>query len=160
MKFALFYVWEDAKSGLIEIIPLICTSVIWAQYPVFFSSWVSPVCSAGGDCSNLFPSWVSSRLTSRAAVMWWSDSCNILCLLIWQAIFFIQNSILPMYQVLDYICHWIFAMILVSRCNCHHYVRGSKTNSERVNHVPRIMQVIWGETRFEPTLGWPQNRGA
>ena len=31
----LFYVWEDAKSGLIEIIPLICTSAIWVQQPVF-----------------------------------------------------------------------------------------------------------------------------
>ena len=31
----LFYAQKDAKSGLIEIIPLICTSAIWGQYPVF-----------------------------------------------------------------------------------------------------------------------------
>ena len=30
----LFYVWVDAKSGLIVIIPLICTFAIWVQYPV------------------------------------------------------------------------------------------------------------------------------
>ena len=30
----LFYVWVDAKSGLIKIIPLICTLAIWGQYPV------------------------------------------------------------------------------------------------------------------------------
>ena len=27
----LFYEWEDAESGLIEIIPLICTSAIWTS---------------------------------------------------------------------------------------------------------------------------------
>ena len=32
MNLVPFYVWED---GLTEIIPLICTSVIWGQYPVF-----------------------------------------------------------------------------------------------------------------------------
>ena len=48
----LFHAWEDAKSGLIEIIPLIHTSIIWGLYPVFSypeflqgSSWL------GSDCS-------------------------------------------------------------------------------------------------------------
>ena len=43
----LFHAWEDAKSGFIEIIPLIHTSTIWDLYPVFSysefpqgSSWV------------------------------------------------------------------------------------------------------------------------
>ena len=31
----LFHAWEDAMSGLIEIIPLIHTSTIWDLYPVF-----------------------------------------------------------------------------------------------------------------------------
>ena len=31
----LFHAWEDAKSGFIEIIPLIHTSTIWDLYPVF-----------------------------------------------------------------------------------------------------------------------------
>ena len=30
----LFYVWVDAKSGLIKIIPLIGILAIWGQYPV------------------------------------------------------------------------------------------------------------------------------
>ena len=34
MNLVLFYVWEDAKSGLVEIIPLICTSAILGQCPV------------------------------------------------------------------------------------------------------------------------------
>ena len=49
---SLFHAWEDAKAGLIEIIPLIHTSVIWGLYPVFSypeflqdSSWL------GSDCS-------------------------------------------------------------------------------------------------------------
>ena len=29
---ALFYVWEDGRSGLTEIIPFICTSAIWGQF--------------------------------------------------------------------------------------------------------------------------------
>ena len=48
-----------------------------------------------GHCSSwlldgrhsLFASWVPSGLTVGAAVMWWLDGCNSLCLLIWQTIF-------------------------------------------------------------------------
>ena len=32
MNLALFYVWEE--SVLTEIIPLMCTSAIWGQYPI------------------------------------------------------------------------------------------------------------------------------
>ena len=35
MKLVLFYAWENAKSGLTEITPLIRASAIWGQYPVF-----------------------------------------------------------------------------------------------------------------------------
>ena len=35
MALVFFSVWEDAKSGLTEIIPLICTSALWGQDPVF-----------------------------------------------------------------------------------------------------------------------------
>ena len=31
----LFSVWEDAGSGLTELIPLICISALWGQYPGF-----------------------------------------------------------------------------------------------------------------------------
>ena len=41
MTLALFFVWEEAKSELTEIIPLMCTSAIWGQYPVL-SHPVSP----------------------------------------------------------------------------------------------------------------------
>ena len=34
MNLALFYVWESADSGLIEVIPLICNSAICSQYAV------------------------------------------------------------------------------------------------------------------------------
>ena len=51
----LFHAWEDAKSGFIEIIPLIHTSTIWDLYPVFSypefpqgSSWVE-------SCRSLLP---------------------------------------------------------------------------------------------------------
>ena len=38
----------------------------------------------------MFLSRVPSGLTIRAALTWWLDCCNIFCLLIWQAIFFIH----------------------------------------------------------------------
>ena len=34
MSLELFYAWEDAKSGLTEVIPLMCTSALWGQCPV------------------------------------------------------------------------------------------------------------------------------
>ena len=37
--------------------------------------------------AHLSPSWVPSGLTVWVAVMWWLDGCNVLCLLVWQAIF-------------------------------------------------------------------------
>ena len=30
----LFYMWENSKSGLTDIILLMCTSDVWDQYPV------------------------------------------------------------------------------------------------------------------------------
>ena len=35
MNLAFFCVWEDPDSGLTKIIPLICTSALWSQDPVF-----------------------------------------------------------------------------------------------------------------------------
>ena len=37
------------ESGLTEIIPFICISVIWGQYPVFFTSWAPQ--GVGSGCS-------------------------------------------------------------------------------------------------------------
>ena len=69
-ELVLFYTWEDAKSGIIEIIPLMCTSAIWGQYPVFFSSWVSSGCTAGGGCTHS-----GSILSSLRAYC--QGSCNV-----------------------------------------------------------------------------------
>ena len=76
------------ESGLIDIIPSICTSAMWGQYPVLSppeSPRVSPLgVDAAVDCwivGILFLSWVPSGLTIRAAGMWWLEVCNILCLL-------------------------------------------------------------------------------
>ena len=48
----LFYGWGMRKSGLTEIIILICTSAIWGQYPVF-SHPESLQSVFGGHCSGL-----------------------------------------------------------------------------------------------------------
>ena len=47
-----------------------------------------PICLHPGFCQGS-----PSRFTIRAAVMWWLDGCNILCLLIWLAIFFIYLTL-------------------------------------------------------------------
>ena len=46
----LFFVREDAKSGLIEIIPLVCTSAIRGQYPVFSHPESPQGVLLGGGC--------------------------------------------------------------------------------------------------------------
>ena len=60
MNLALIYVWEDAKDWAMEIIPLICISALWGQYPVFPSCllrvhclWVASV-AAGLRAGVLF----------------------------------------------------------------------------------------------------------
>ena len=54
---------------LTEIIPLICTSALWGQYPVF--------------------SHPESPQGAPSAVV--ADGCNILCLLTWQAAFLVHT---------------------------------------------------------------------
>ena len=66
---------ETQESGLTEIIPLICTAAIWDQYPVF--------------SHPESPQGAPSRAPVRAAVIWWLDGCNNLCLLIQQEVIFI-----------------------------------------------------------------------
>ena len=92
------------ESRLTEIIPLICTSALWGQYPLFSHpefpypefpqvhhwGWLQRLTArcAWQWAARLSPSWVPSGLTVWAAVMWWLDGCNILCLLMWQAVFY------------------------------------------------------------------------
>ena len=92
------------ESGLTKIIPLMCTSALWGQYLVF-SQPEFPQGSLQGVAAiwwlldgrySLFPSWVPSGLTSsllEGCNHWWSWH---LCLLIWQAMFYLsmQNNCL------------------------------------------------------------------
>ena len=95
---ALFYVWEDAR--------------VWAHWNHSFAMHLSYL----GPASHSFPSWVPSGCTfgggcrgwglgsgqpiclhpaspqgSLLGQLQWLDGYNILCLLIWQATFFIHN---------------------------------------------------------------------
>ena len=47
--------WKMQESWLPEIIPLICTSAIWGQYPD--TSWVSSGLTAGSGCSPMAARW-------------------------------------------------------------------------------------------------------
>ena len=90
----LFYVAfsrEDARVWAHWIIPLMYTSAVGGQYPVFSqpeSPWgASMQVGCRTDCwmvGTLFPSCVSLGLTVRVAVMWRLEGDNILCLVIWQ----------------------------------------------------------------------------
>ena len=72
-EFSLFYVWEDAR--------------VWTHQ----NNSVDMHLSYLRPASCTFSSWVSSGCTLWAAAMWWLDGCSILCLLIWQAVFFFHS---------------------------------------------------------------------
>ena len=70
-----FYVWEDARVWAHWNHSLTCTSAIWGQYPLFFTSKFSSGLLVENDCSLMaarwqlfFPSWVPSGLTQFP---WW-----------------------------------------------------------------------------------------
>ena len=102
-------VWEDTKSGLMEIVPLTCPSAIWGQYPVF-SHLESTYCALSGVAAavprwqNLFPSWVTSGLNFRVPAMWWLDDCNILSLLIRQVTFLVHTLFSSVCQSCPALC--------------------------------------------------------
>ena len=101
--------WKIQESGLTEIIPLICTSSIWGQYPVF-SHLESTYCALSGVAAavprwqNLFPSWVTSGLNFRVPAMWWLDDCNILSLLIRQVTFLVHTLFSSVCQSCPALC--------------------------------------------------------
>ena len=70
MEFSAFSVHEKVEDpGLIEIIPLTCTSPIWGQYPL--------------TSQPEFPQGSPAHCSALAAI---SDDCDSLCLLIRQEI--------------------------------------------------------------------------
>ena len=77
MKLALFYVWEDAKSGLIKIIPLICTSATRTSILCFLILSLLRV-HHWGWLQQLTAGWLAffvSILSSLRAHCW--SSCNM-----------------------------------------------------------------------------------
>ena len=88
------------------------TSAIWGQYPAFLHP-ESPQHVQLGEgvpqwlrvwqwAHHLSPSWVPAGLTVGAAVMRWFDGCNLLCLLIWQATFFVHNRHMSIHTHIDF----------------------------------------------------------
>ena len=83
----LFFVGKTQRSGLTEIVPLICTSPVWGHCPVFSHPWF-PEGSLQGVAAvwwlrkgkySLFLSWVPSGLTSSPLkVVAVADGCDII----------------------------------------------------------------------------------
>ena len=82
-------------SGLTEIIPLICTSAVWSQYLVLWQPqfpWGSPLGVAAvlkllhGRVLCFLPEFPQGSPELKVAAI--TSDCDILCLLIWQAIFY------------------------------------------------------------------------
>ena len=71
------------------------TSAVWGCHPEFPLGAPLGVASVA-DCQTALavgspcvsPFWVPSGLTAWAAVMWWLNGCNMLCFLIWQAVYY------------------------------------------------------------------------
>ena len=79
------------ESQLIEITPLICTSVIWGQNPESpHGACVGVAAVAEGLPACLHPEFPKGSQSGVAVV---PDGCTILWLLICQATFFIHNAI-------------------------------------------------------------------
>ena len=87
------------ESGLTEIFPLICTSAILGQCPVF-TSWISSGLIVGNGCSLMparwqvfFISWVPSALISTPLAVAPTSDRDILCLLILQEISHLSREV-------------------------------------------------------------------
>ena len=70
-----------------------------------FSSWISLGYITDWRLDDGHPVSILRLLRAhhRAAIMWWLDGCNTLCLLIWQAVFFRWLMLLQGYPVW---AHW------------------------------------------------------
>ena len=83
MNLALFYVWEDTR--------------VWADWNHSFDMHLNHP----GPVSYFSTSWIPSRYTvGDGCSKCWLDSCNILCLLIWQAFFIHTMNCFTAFNVL------------------------------------------------------------
>ena len=82
------------ESGLTEITPWICTSAIWGQslllsHPEFLPGapcgWLQELTARWQVFFSSLNSFRARQLTDCGLAI--ADDCDILCLLIWQAIF-------------------------------------------------------------------------
>ena len=79
MNLALFYVWESADSGLIEVIPLKCTSAICSQYAVLSPPEAPQVHLQGAWQQRLIAWWKASCFYPELPQGSHSgDSCNVM----------------------------------------------------------------------------------
>ena len=99
---AVFCVWEDARVWAYFL--WYATQLTGATIRCFFFHPESPQGAlwawAGGwlqhrllDGRQFVSTQSSPRAHLWAAVMWWLDGCNILCLLIWQVTFFSSTMV-------------------------------------------------------------------
>ena len=131
------------ESGLTEIIPLICTSAIWGQCPVFPHPEFPQGCSLmAAGWQVFFPSWVPSGLTSSQSVeATTADGCGILCSLIWQGIFHFSSV------------SWshCFFRPLMSFCVGEHDTR--TLTKQKLSHFPLPVSV-WEADVKKDSAGW------
>ena len=87
------------ESGVTEIFPLICTSAIWGQCPVF-TSWISSGLIVGNGCSLMparwqifFISWVPSVLINIPLAVAPTSDHDIFCLQIKQEILHLSREV-------------------------------------------------------------------
>ena len=97
MNLELFYIWKDARVWALwncYAPQLSGASVLYVLILSLFRAllWSGASVADGLMAGILVLAWILSGLIYVEAVMWWLDGCNILCLLIWHATFFIQNG--------------------------------------------------------------------
>ena len=160
------------KARLTEMTLLMCISAIWAQILCFFtrvSSGAPLGVAAASDCLMVGirpPSWVPLGLTiNGVAVMLVLDGYNILCLLIWQVIFFRSRLHIYVYIYTQYIYYatrivyfiyyaFLILLLLFSFCEKESWDPNSLRN---LCHVTMLqLTSLW--TRFIHVTVWCRNK--
>ena len=94
MNLAFLYVWEDAEVWAHWNHSFDIHLSYLGQHSVFSHPespqklWQVAAVAGGLMVGILFLSWIPLEVTIEAAIIWWLDGVNILCLLIQQATFF------------------------------------------------------------------------